>query len=229
MSITLLSRLLSEMVIDRSNLIKIINSVIFEELGNHKTRMFKGGGASHSYNTKQEPNMLGDLDPFDVEKEPDEKTIQKINVSRAFKKNKKDISENNSNTFKPTYDSGINYKENPEMYRTTRDSQGVYTVMPYKQGFIKYFSFSSPANSKESAQKIYELFESYRDKNDFIGMDMARKYLQLGYKLSKRFEKYPSGKKSLKNESGDRDMSRSAEAFRKKLIKVMKDKAYNPF
>ena len=60
-------------------------------------------------------------------------------------------------------------------------------------------------------------------------MDMARKYLQLGYKLSKRFEKYPSGKRSLKSESGDREMSRSAREFRKKLVKVMKDKEYNPF
>tara|TARA_R110001583_G_scaffold7985_3_gene38871 strand:+ start:2843 stop:3496 length:654 start_codon:yes stop_codon:yes gene_type:complete len=217
------------MVIDKPTLVEIIKSVIFEELGKHKTRIFKGNGASHSYNKKPEPNMLGDLDPFDVEKEPEEEPPQKINTSQAFKENKKDISESSVNQFKPVYDSGINYKENPGMYRTTRDSQGVYTVMPYKKDLIKYFSFSSPKSSKESAQKIYELFESYRDKNDFIGMDMARKYLQLGYKLSKRFEKYPSGKKSLKNESGDRAMSQSASAFRKKLIKVMKDKAYNPF
>ena len=101
--------------------------------------------------------------------------------------------------------------------------------MPYKRNLIDHFSFSSPSAAKKSSQKIYEIFKEYRDQGDFVGMDMSRKYLQLGYKLSKRFEKYPSGKRSLKNESGDRDMSKSAAEFRKNLVKVMKDKEYNPF
>jgi len=217
------------MVVDKAALREIIRSVIFEDLGKHKTRMFKGTGASHSYNTKSGPSMLGDLDPFDVEDETPDSPVEKIKTSRAFKEDIKNMFENKSDQFRSVYDSKINYKVRPEKYRTTRDAQGVYTVMPYKSDFINYFSFSSPGQARKSAQKIYEIFTDYRDRNDFVGMDMARKYLQLGYKLSKRFEKYPSGKRSLRSESGDRDMSLSALEFKKKLVKVMKDKEYNPF
>ena len=47
----------------------------------------------------------------------------------------------------------------------------------------------------ESAQKIYELFLEYRQQKDFVGMDMARKFLQMGITRARRYANHPSGKK----------------------------------
>ena len=48
---------------------------------------------------------------------------------------------------------------------------------------------------KESSQKIYQLFLNYLYSNDFVGADMARKYLQMGYTRARRYANYKGGKK----------------------------------
>lgn len=39
------------------------------------------------------------------------------------------------------------------------------------------------------------MFESYRHQNDFVGMDMARKFLQMGFTRARRYANHPSGHK----------------------------------
>ena len=39
------------------------------------------------------------------------------------------------------------------------------------------------------------MYLSYKEKNDFIGMDMSRKFLQMGYTRSRRYANHKSGKK----------------------------------
>ena len=45
------------------------------------------------------------------------------------------------------------------------------------------------------ARKIYELFLEYKKQKDFVGMDMARKFLQMGITRARRYANHPSGKK----------------------------------
>ncbi|RZJ87577.1 MAG: DUF4385 family protein [Chryseobacterium sp.] len=47
----------------------------------------------------------------------------------------------------------------------------------------------------ESAQKIFAQFLSYLDKDEFVGADMARKYLQMGYTRARRYANYRGGRK----------------------------------
>ena len=47
----------------------------------------------------------------------------------------------------------------------------------------------------ESSEAIWAKFEAYREAEDFVGMDMARKYLQMGYTRAMRYAKYPGGRK----------------------------------
>ena len=42
--------------------------------------------------------------------------------------------------------------------------------------------------------KIYSMFCDYKDKQDFIGMDM-RKFLEMGFTRARRYANHPSGKK----------------------------------
>lgn len=89
----------------------------------------------------------------------------------------------------------LNLKNNPELYRTGIGEQGVLLVEPYKSEILPHWKFKSPDIAKKSAAKIYRLFLQYKKEADFIGMDMARKFLQMGYTRSRRYANHKSGKK----------------------------------
>ena len=89
----------------------------------------------------------------------------------------------------------LNLRKQPELYRTGVGEQGVLLVEPYKSEILPYWRFKTPDTAKESATKIYKLFLQYKKADDFVGMDMARKFLQMGYTRSRRYANHKSGKK----------------------------------
>ena len=89
----------------------------------------------------------------------------------------------------------LNLREQPELYRTGVGEQGVLLVEPYKSEILPFWRFKTPEIAKESAAKIYQLFLSYKKEKDFVGMDMARKFLQMGYTRSRRYANHKGGKK----------------------------------
>jgi hypothetical protein len=199
---------------------EFIKLVLKEELGKTKSRAFRGYGASHSYNTRSDKPLLGNDDPFDADFE-DEEDTSKIKTSKALKEFK--LLERK---FKSKYSEDVDYNKNPEKYHITRSSQGVYTAEPYKSDLLPLFKFSSPRESKLSAERIYSKFIDYRDESDFTGMDMARKYLQLGYNITSRFSKYASGKRANKRGTGDNGMRVSKKFFKTALKQTLKDPEY---
>ena len=68
-------------------------------------------------------------------------------------------------------------------------------VEPYKSELLPHCQFRTPALAQEPAETIYALFLAYKDENDFVGMDMARKFLQMGYTRSRRYANHQSGRK----------------------------------
>jgi hypothetical protein len=89
----------------------------------------------------------------------------------------------------------INFREHPGLYRIGRGEQGVLLVEPYKSELLPHWRFKTPDIAKKSSLKIYSLFLGYKKANDFVGMDMARKFLQMGYTRSRRYANHKSGKK----------------------------------
>jgi hypothetical protein len=89
----------------------------------------------------------------------------------------------------------INFREHPELYRVGCGEQGVLLVEPYKSELLPHWRFRTPALAQESAQTIYAHFLAYKDADDFVGMDMARKFLQMGYTRSRRYANHRSGRK----------------------------------
>jgi hypothetical protein len=81
------------------------------------------------------------------------------------------------------------------LYRTGVGEQGVLLVEPYKSEILPHWRFKTPETAKASAEKIYTLFLAYKEQQDFVGMDMARKFLQMGYTRSRRYANHKSGKK----------------------------------
>jgi len=43
------------------------------------------------------------------------------------------------------------------------------------------------------------MFMEYKEKDDFIGMDMARKFLQMGYTRARRYTNHKGGRKYDEN------------------------------
>ncbi|AKD02816.1 DUF4385 domain-containing protein [Pontibacter korlensis] len=89
----------------------------------------------------------------------------------------------------------INFREQPSLYRVGKGEQGVLLVEPYKSEILPHWRFKTPEVATESSEKIYSLFLQYLEQNDFIGADMARKFLQMGYTRSRRYANHKSGKK----------------------------------
>lgn len=139
----------------------------------------------------------------------------------------------------------LDLRKQPELYRTGLGEQGVLLVEPYKSEILPYWKFKTPEDAKKSADKIYKLFLAYKKKNDFIGMDMARKFIQMGFTRSRRYANHRSGKKydgrvpkSKKSISGshgrkelplspDRSKAQSAKIFKSILEKIKADQSYS--
>jgi hypothetical protein len=121
---------------------------------------------------------------------------------------------------------GVNLREHPEAYRIGRGEQGVFHAEPYKYELLPLWSFKDAAAAEESADAIYERFLRYKDEGDFVGMDVARKYLQMGYTRSRRYAKYRGGNKSRPLEEPDPVKSRAAEIFYEKWREAAEDEDY---
>ena len=87
------------------------------------------------------------------------------------------------------------FRRHPERYRIGRGEQGVLIAEPYKSEILPHWRFATPEKAQASAEKIYDLFLTYKEQNDFVGMDMARKFLQMGFTRSRRYANHSSGKK----------------------------------
>ena len=94
----------------------------------------------------------------------------------------------------------LNFKkpENRKLYRIGRGEQGVLLVRPYTDTICKHWRFKNPFVARTSARKIYEMFEGYKRKGDFIGMDMCRKFLEMGFTRARRYANHNSGRKYKK-------------------------------
>lgn len=93
----------------------------------------------------------------------------------------------------------IDFRKHPELYRVGKGEQGVLLVEPYKSEILPYWRFKTPEIAKQSSQKIYEIFLAYLEQDDFVGADMARKFLQMGYTRSRRYANHKSGRKYKSN------------------------------
>jgi len=89
----------------------------------------------------------------------------------------------------------LDMRAHPEEYQIGMGEQGVLSVEPYKSEILPHWRFRTPDIARESSQKIYEMYLEYKARNDFVGMDMARKFLQMGITRSRRYANHKGGKK----------------------------------
>lgn len=102
----------------------------------------------------------------------------------------------------PAYDT--DFRANPKEYEIGRGEQGVFKIQPYKSELLPLWSIKTREQATEAAEAIYRKFLEYKRAEDFPGMDLARKYLQMGWTRSLRYAKYPGGKKYEEDVDGNR-------------------------
>ncbi|PSJ18442.1 DUF4385 domain-containing protein [Nitrosomonas supralitoralis] len=89
----------------------------------------------------------------------------------------------------------VNYRNQPEEYRVGKGEQDVLICEPYKSEIGQHWRFKTANLANESSTKIYNLFNKYLNNDEFVGADMARKYLQMGFTRARRYANYQGGKK----------------------------------
>jgi hypothetical protein len=131
----------------------------------------------------------------------------------------------------------IDFRQHPELYQIGVGEQGVLLVEPYKSEILPHWRFKTPEIARESSQKIFDLFLRYRDRGDFVGMDMARKFLQMGITRARRYANHKGGRKYANEAARERKealpiitidevKAEAARIFREKYLLVKEDPEY---
>ncbi len=131
-----------------------------------------------------------------------------------------------------THNAETDYRTHPELYKVGIGEQGVLIAEPYKSEILPLWRFKTPEIARESSEAIYHKFLDYKAQNDFVGMDMARKYLQMGMTRSRRYanhaggRKYKPGTREVLPYQVDPVKAESAAIFREKWTQAKEDPEY---
>ena len=122
--------------------------------------------------------------------------------------------------------------ETRRLYRIGRGEQGVLLVRPYTDDICAHWRFVNEETAIKSSDAIYKMFCTYRRNKDFIGMDMARKFLEMGFTRARRYANHSSGRKYDSNgkvRPQEVDWKTNEKARAAQIFKVIRDKAaYDP-
>ena len=137
------------------------------------------------------------------------------------------------------FDYNIDYKSimftpNDRRYRIGRGEQGVLLVRPYTDDICKHWRFKTPEEAVVSSIKILHMYHTYKVEEDFVGMDMCRKFLEMGFTRARRYANHKDGKKydaegNVKPQEPDALTSpkaKSARIFKEVRDKVTSDSVY---
>ena len=87
------------------------------------------------------------------------------------------------------------YRKNPHLYNIGRGQQGVLICEPYKSEICAHWTFKTIPEAEKSSQKILSMFYNFLQSGDFVGADMAKKFLHMGFTRARRYANHRDGKK----------------------------------
>ena len=103
--------------------------------------------------------------------------------------------QNVPDTYFTKWNPKTNYRKNPHLYKIGRGQQGVLICEPYKSEICVHWRFKTVKEAVNSSEQILKMFYNYLDINDFVGADMAKKFLHMGFTRSRRYANHRDGKK----------------------------------
>ncbi|PWN34460.1 uncharacterized protein FA14DRAFT_125141 [Meira miltonrushii] len=132
----------------------------------------------------------------------------------------------------------LDLRKLPHLYRPGKGEQGVLMVEPYKSELLPNWKFKDPQSARKSSQRLRIQFDEYLEQGDFIGADMARKFIQMGFTRSRRYANHKGGRKYAVKEDGTRGeqlprsdvedpvKAESAQIFKNVLEEIKVDQKY---
>lgn len=128
----------------------------------------------------------------------------------------------------------VDYRAKPELYKVGKGEQGVLICEPYKSELTPHWRFKTPAIATDSSETLYQMFQDYLKADEFVGADMARKFLQMGFTRARRYANYKGGRKydkakdykPLDKGTGDPLKAESAAIFYAKWQEAEQDRDY---
>jgi len=118
------------------------------------------------------------------------------------------------------------FRPNDTRYRIGRGEQGVLLVRPYTDVICRHWRFKTLKEARVSSQKIFDMYLDYRILKDFVGMDMCRKFLEMGFTRARRYANHKDGKKYDKDGKilpQEKDWATSEKAKAAKRFKDFRD------
>ena len=118
------------------------------------------------------------------------------------------------------------FRPNDTRYRIGRGEQGVLLVRPYTDVICRHWRFKTLKEARVSSQKIFDMYLDYRIQKDFVGMDMCRKFLEMGFTRARRYANHKDGKKYGKDGKvlpQEKDWATSEKAKAAKRFKDFRD------
>jgi hypothetical protein len=126
----------------------------------------------------------------------------------------------------------LDLRAHPELYRVGKGEQGVLMVEPYKSELVPLWRFKTRAIAEESSRALYAMYQRYQAQGDFVGMDMARKFIQMGYTRARRYTNHPGGRKydpvtgAELPRGNDPEKAAAARVFKEVWDRIRADEAY---
>ncbi|KAH0290167.1 hypothetical protein KCU62_g3718, partial [Aureobasidium sp. EXF-3399] len=120
-------------------------------------------------------------------------------------------------------------------YRIGRGEMGVLTFEPYKSYLLPLWRFRTPDIARQSSTLLRTEFEQFGEAGDFVGMDMTRKFIQMGFTRAKRYANHKGGRKYDKDHevlpdsedhSDKADKLEASQIFKDMLEEIKKDESY---
>ena len=113
-----------------------------------------------------------------------------------------------------------------KLYRIGRGEQGVLLVRPYTNIICRNWRFKTPKIAEKSAVTIYHMYRGFRALRDFIGMDMCRKFLEMGFTRARRYANHRDGKKYKNGKilPQEKDAMTCDKAMSANIFKIFRDK-----
>ena len=105
-------------------------------------------------------------------------------------------------------------------------------VRPYTNDICQHWRFKTIQEARKSSHLIYVMYMVYREDRDFVGMDMCRKFLEMGFTRARRYANHADGKKydaegNVKPQ--EPDALTSEKAISASIFKKIRDEvAYDP-
>lgn len=96
-------------------------------------------------------------------------------------------------------------------YKIGRGETSVLTYEPYKSILLPHWRFRTVPIARESSATLWQKFLEYHEQEDFVGMDMTRKFIQMGMTRAKRYANYKGGRKYVDGKANGRQLEKGKE------------------